>query len=201
MASALDRTTPFQWRCGGNERQDQVHQSSLVRLRRRKELHSCHLSLLRAFRSRSNADCTFGIAARKSSVSSDTGTLNGCLLTGIQFGDMDSVTGGAISTVAAVLLTHWMGQRTGKKRSDQVRDEIYLRLNAIDFRLTEVERGLTLRIYEARVDSIEAIHQVKSDLQGSPVLVEAPNRLQERNGRAQTAGVNGGYPGSTSTTH
>jgi hypothetical protein len=85
---------------------------------------------------------------------------------------MDSLTaggGGAIAMVAAVLITHWLGQRGGRQRSDQLRDEIYLKLNAIDFRLNEVENGLKLRISEAAVESIAAISQVRTDLQGSTV--------------------------------
>jgi hypothetical protein len=115
---------------------------------------------------------------------------------------MDSLTaGGMITTFAAVLITHWLAQRGGRRRSDQVRDELILRLNAIDLRLTEVNGDLKLRISEVTGDSIAAINQIRTDLQGSTVWLEAPDRLQERNIRARTAGVNGGDSDSTSTAH
>jgi hypothetical protein len=115
---------------------------------------------------------------------------------------MDSLTaGGMITTVAAVLITHWLAQRGGRQRSDQVRDELILRLNAIDLRLTEVNGDLKLRISEVTGDSMAAINQIRTDLQGSTVWREAPDRLQERNIRARTAGVNGGDSESTSIAH
>jgi hypothetical protein len=95
---------------------------------------------------------------------------------------MNSLTaggGGAIATVAAVLITHWLRQRGGRKRSDQIRDEIYLRLNAIDFRLNEVEKGLKLRISDAALDSIAAINQIRTDLQGTIVRRESPDRSKK----------------------
>src|ERR1700724_2354757 len=52
----------------------------------------------------------------------------------LELRDMDSVTVDTVmAVVAVILMAHWLGQRGGKKRSDQVRDELYLRLNAIDF--------------------------------------------------------------------
>lgn len=117
---------------------------------------------------------------------------------------MDSLTagvGGAIATIAAVVITHWLGQRGGKKRSDQVRDEIYLRLNAIDFRLNDVDNELEFRISEAAVYSIEAANQIRTDLQGSIVRREFPDQLQDKSVRVQTGRINGVDSGTTSTAH
>jgi hypothetical protein len=115
---------------------------------------------------------------------------------------MDSLTaGGVITTFAAVLVTHWLAQRGGRQRSDQVRDELILRLNAIDLRLTEVNGDLKLGISEVRGDSVAAINQIRTDLQGSTVWRETPDRLQERNIRARAAAVNGGESDSSSAAH
>ena len=79
---------------------------------------------------------------------------------------------GAVATVAAVLITHWLGQRGGKERADQVREELNARLGAIDSRLTEVKGDLTARIAETKADSLSATNQVRTDLQGATVRLE-----------------------------
>jgi hypothetical protein len=56
---------------------------------------------------------------------------------------MDSLSvcaGGAIATIATVLITHWLSERSGTRRLNEVRNELYLRLNAIDVRLNEVKQ-------------------------------------------------------------
>lgn len=103
---------------------------------------------------------------------------------------------------AAVAITHWLVQRGGRQRSDEVRDELILRLNAIDLRLSEMNGDLKIRISQVTGDSITAINQIRTDLQASTFWREAPDRLQERNVRARTASVNGGGDSdSTSTAH
>ena len=78
----------------------------------------------------------------------------------IRHGPMDSLNvcvGGAIATIATVLITHWMNQRGGTRRLTEVRDELYLRLNAIDVRLNEFDQELNkgLRGLDRRDDSVE----------------------------------------------
>ena len=80
---------------------------------------------------------------------------------------------GAVATVFAVLVTHWLGQRRGKERADQVREELSARLNAIDSRLTEIKGDLKSQISETKADSIVAINQARTDLQGSTIRLEA----------------------------
>jgi len=62
---AVDNLPTLQWRRGGNEQQDQIHQPSLVRIPLRRELHRGHLpTAAPGCRYPSNANHTFGTGAQ-----------------------------------------------------------------------------------------------------------------------------------------
>jgi gas vesicle protein len=80
---------------------------------------------------------------------------------------------GAVVTVFSVLLTHWLGQRGGRERADQVRDELTSRLSGLDSRLTEVKGDLKDLIRDSKNDSLTAISQVRTELHGA--IADAKN--------------------------
>jgi hypothetical protein len=73
---------------------------------------------------------------------------------------MDSLSvcvGGEIATIATVLITYWLSERSGTRRLNEVRDELYLRLNAIDVRMNEVEQEV--RKHHSSLERDDAIER------------------------------------------
>jgi|SRR5579872_720811 len=72
---------------------------------------------------------------------------------------------GAGATVAAVLITHWLGQRNGEERANHVRDEMLGRMTSLDGRMTEVKTDLNARLAEMKSDSKTDLQAARTDLQ------------------------------------
>jgi hypothetical protein len=78
---------------------------------------------------------------------------------------------GAVATVAAVIITHVLNQRTGEKRADQVKEELIGRISALDTRVTEAKEvfGKSIDKLSDQVEKVGAeassqIAQVRSEM-------------------------------------
>ncbi|HEX3682486.1 MAG TPA: hypothetical protein VHU83_08070 [Bryobacteraceae bacterium] len=84
---------------------------------------------------------------------------------------------GAVTTVAAVIVTHVLNQRAGEKRATQVRDELSGRIDTMNTRVTEVREALSQRISEVKTDLTARIAEVRGEAasQGAQIRSEIAN--------------------------
>jgi len=84
---------------------------------------------------------------------------------------------GAIATIGAVVIAHWLSQKAGERRADQVRDEVLNRIDAVATRLSEVNTSLGNRISEVKTDLNGKLSELKADssLQTGQLRLEIEN--------------------------
>src|SRR5579875_2826983 len=80
---------------------------------------------------------------------------------------------GAAATVLAVVVTHWLAQRSGESRATQVREELLSRFAGLDARVTKVKSDVLDRMTELRAESGRQTDQMRAEIRNGVERVDA----------------------------
>jgi hypothetical protein len=80
---------------------------------------------------------------------------------------------GAVATVAAVVISHWLNQRSGEQRANHVREEVLSRIASVETRIAEVKSDFASRLTELRSDDAAHAAQLRSEMNNTVLRVES----------------------------